>query len=269
MEKQLKYKDINVNYRICGEGEFVFLIHGFCEDQSMWGELVEKLSTQYTVVTPDLPGFGKSSLSQEDLTIIWMAEMMNAIMNTEKIEKCTMMGHSLGGYVSIHFAELFPHKVHALGFINSHVFEDGEEKKMNRKKSIDFIKRHTAKLFIRELINNLFSETFKLEQKELVLSLISNAQQNISDQAVIASLNAMAGRANKKNVLKKFNKPVLFLIGEIDATIPIEQSMQQVSLPSQSDIHIRKHIAHMSIYEDSMYSTNAILAFLERNRQFI
>lgn len=265
MEKQIVYKDITVNYEKQGKGEAVFFIHGFCEDHTMWEAIIPKLTKEYSILCPDLPGFGKSSLGNEPLSIVWMAEMIDFILRCEKIETCTIIGHSLGAYVGIHFAELYPDKIKALGFINSHVFDDGEEKRMNRKKSIEFIRNHTAKLFIRELINNLFSERFKKDHKDTVLALIKEAQLNITDEAVIANLQAMAARADKQDVLKKFRKPVLFLIGEEDATIPIEQSMRQVSFPMQSDIHVRQCVAHMSIYEDRAYSIEAIYSFLRRN----
>ncbi len=264
MLEEILYRNSRIKYAKVGAGKPVFLIHGFCEDHTMFDGMIDSLAAKYTIICPDLPGFGASELSEETLTIDWMANLMNAILEKENYALATMIGHSLGGYIAIHFAALYPEKTAALGFINSHVFDDGEERKQNREKSIDFIKKHTARLFIRELINNLFSEAYKKEHADVVIDLIKNAQETISDAAVIAALEAMRNREDKSETLKDFTKPVLFIIGKKDTTIPLIQSLSQISLPAQSDIHIRGEAAHMSVYEDKEYTQNCLLNFLNR-----
>jgi len=264
MLEEILYRNSRIKYAKVGAGKPVFLIHGFCEDHTMFDGMIDALAARYTIICPDLPGFGGSALSEETLTIDWMATLMNAILEKENFSSATLIGHSLGGYIAIHFAALYPEKTAALGFINSHVFDDGDERKQNREKSIDFIKKHTARLFIRELINNLFSEEYKKVHPEVVIALIKSAQETISDAAVIAALEAMRNREDKSETLEAFTKPVLFIIGKNDTTIPLTQSLSQVSLPAQSDIHIRGEAAHMSVYEDKEYTQNCLLNFLNR-----
>jgi pimeloyl-ACP methyl ester carboxylesterase len=264
MLEEILYRNSLIKYAKVGAGKPVFLIHGFCEDHTMFDGIIDSLASTCTIICPDLPGFGGSALSEETLTIDWMAALMNAILEKENFSSATLIGHSLGGYIAIHFAALYPEKTAALGFINSHVFDDGDERKQNREKSIDFIKKHTARLFIRELINNLFSEEYKKEHTEVVIALIKNAQETISDVAVIAALEAMRNREDKSETLERFTKPLLFIIGKKDTTIPLAQSLSQVSLPAQSDIHIRCEAAHMSVYEDKEYTQNCLLNFLNR-----
>jgi len=264
MLEEILYRNSRIKYAKVGAGSPVFLIHGFCEDHTMFDGMIDALAARYTIICPDLPGFGASELGGEKLTVDSMATLMNAIMEKENYTAATMIGHSLGGYIAIHFAALYPEKTAALGFINSHVFDDGEERKQNREKSIDFIKKHTARLFIRELINNLFSEAYKKEHADLIVELIKNAQETISDAAVVAALEAMKDREDKSETLRSFTKPVLFIIGKKDGTIPLTQSLSQISLPMQSDIHIRSEAAHMSVYEDADYTINCLLNFLNR-----
>ena len=264
MLEEILYRNCRIRYAKVGVGKPVFLIHGFCEDHTMFDGLMESLTSKYTIICPDLPGFGDSELAEETLTIDWMATLMNAIMEKENYASAIIIGHSLGGYIAIHFAGLYPEKTAALGFINSHVYADDEDRKQNRQKSIDFIQKHSARLFIRELINNLFSDEYKKTHADVVNELIKKAQETISDLAVIAALEAMKNREDKSKTLMEFTKPVLFIIGKKDTTIPLTQSLSQISLPAQSDIHIRADAAHMSVYEDKDYTLTCLLNFLNR-----
>lgn len=264
MLKEILYRNCAIKYAKLGAGKPVFLIHGFCEDHMMFDGMIDSLAAKYTVICPDLPGFGASELSEETLTIEWMANLMDAILEKENYASVTMIGHSLGGYIAIHFADMYPEKTAALGFINSHVYADDEERKQNRQKSIDFIQKHSARLFIRELINNLFSDEYKKTHADVVNELIKKAQETISDLAVIAALEAMKTREDKSKTLMEFTKPVLFIIGKKDSTIPLTQSLSQISLPSQSDIHISADAAHMSVYEDKEDTLACLLNFLNR-----
>ena len=255
-------KDIQVAYERIGSGHTIVLIHGFCEDKSMWTNIIEPLKAKFELLLIDLPGYGESTATKEQLSITWMAKMVDAILTYEKIIKCTMMGHSLGAYVSIHFAELYPNKLKGLGFINSHVYADDDEKKINRNKSIQFIEKHTAKLFIRELFNNLFTDQYKKTNPDILKKLIHNAQETISDHTIINTLIAMRDRADKSAVLSKLDCPVLFIIGKLDTTIALETSLNQTHLSSVNQVDIRENVAHMSVFEDTLNTINVITNFV-------
>lgn len=262
MKKNIPYKDIQVAYNIIGKGNTLVFIHGFCENSSMWNPLIDKLENQFQLIFIDLPGYGSSSSTQELLSITWMAEMVKAVLDEEQINSCIMMGHSLGGYVSIHFAEMYPNILKGIGFINSHVYADDTDKKNNRDKSIQFIEKHTAKLFIRELFNNLFTESYKKTNPEIVKNLIQDAQVNIQDRTIINTLIAMRDRQDKSSILKQINCPALFIIGKEDQTIPLNMSLDQSYLANVNQVYIRENMAHMSIFEDTDFSIEAIEKFV-------
>ena len=83
------------------------LIHGFVEEGSMWDNVAKALSKSCQLIIPDLPGFGKSPLTTSSLSMEYYADEIYALLKIEKVKQCVMLGHSMGGYVTLHFAEKY------------------------------------------------------------------------------------------------------------------------------------------------------------------
>jgi pimeloyl-ACP methyl ester carboxylesterase len=137
------FKETSIAYQIYGRGPAVVFLHGYCEDSFIWQSGIKRWSKTHTCITIDLPGFGKSSLG-ENYTITDLGDMVAQLLGLLSIAKCTIIGHSMGGYAALAFAAEYPTLLSGVGLIHSHCFEDSEQKKANRKKSIDFINRHGA-----------------------------------------------------------------------------------------------------------------------------
>src|ERR1044072_7106334 len=149
-EHALIEKDLSLFYRIVGKGEPVILVHGFAEDGSIWDGLADELGKEYAVIIPDLAGSGRSTGSMEQVSMDSMAEQINMILEKEKIASCIMIGHSMGGYITLAFAEKFPEKLKGLGLFHSTAFADSDEKKAARNKNVEFIKKNGSAKFIEQ-----------------------------------------------------------------------------------------------------------------------
>src|SRR5688500_13490200 len=108
--RSVEFKGNTISYYIAGNGPLVMLIHGFAEDSRIWDGQVEQLQTNFQVIVPDLPGCGRSEFigkgdEADHLSIGELAELADNILIDEKVEKCTMIGHSMGGYISLAYAE--------------------------------------------------------------------------------------------------------------------------------------------------------------------
>lgn len=262
MLKKYSFRNCNIFYTIDGSGAALVLLHGFCENYSMWNDVIANLKNTYQVVAINLPGHGGSDLPKEQFDIYYMADMVKEIAESESILSYTLLGHSLGAYVGLHLAHKYPNILQGLGFINSHAFDDDEMKKQNRDKSIQFIQKHGTRHFIRELFHNLFTDTFKKSKQDVLHELIAHAQTQISSDTLIACLTAMRNRKDLSATLSTISIPILFLIGKEDQTISYDVSLKQCHLPSISDVHIRESVSHMSLYEDAEYSIKTIESFL-------
>lgn len=255
--KTFTYQTSSIFYRTIGKGKPIVLIHGFAEDGDVWKNQIEFLKNNFQLIIPDLPGTGKSEMI-DDMSIEAMAEVIKAIADTEKIETCIMLGHSMGGYISLAFAEKYPAMLSSIALVHSSAFADSDEKKANRLKSIGFVKKNGAFEFLKAVIIDLFTETWAANNPELFGMQIEKSRLFINE-AIIAYYHAMINRPDRTAVLKNFSKPILFIIGEHDKAVPFEQSMQQCYLPDTSHIHILRNSAHMGMLEEADKVNQALL----------
>ena len=155
----------------------------------------------------------------------------------------------MGGYISLAFAKKYPEYLDALGLVHSTAYADSEEKKEVRKKGIEFIKQHGAFKFLKTTIPNLYSSHFKETQPGFVEKQIDRLN-DFTAPALIAYYTAMMERPDRIEVLKTATTPVLFIIGEYDYAIPLEESLRQCHLPEISYIHFLKKSGHMGMLEE-------------------
>jgi pimeloyl-ACP methyl ester carboxylesterase len=252
MEKVCKYKNGTIAYGMEGNGPVVMLIHGFGEDASIWNNQVQYLQSNYTVITPFIPGTGKSTLLQSEndnpIEIKDYAIALHAIVEAENITSLVMLGHSLGGYITLAFAEIYPSLLKGFGLVHSTAFADSEEKKANRLKGIRIMQDYGAFAFIKTTIPNLFGANFKAAFPEKVDLLI--AQANVFNTTVCQQYyEAMRIRPDRTNVLKNAGCPVLFNIGTEDIAAPINDVLQQSHLPACSYVNILENVGHMGMLE--------------------
>jgi pimeloyl-ACP methyl ester carboxylesterase len=268
--KSITSQSSKIFYRITGKGKPVVLIHGFGEDGNIWDKQVEFLKDQFTLIIPDLPGSGKSSVLSSQLAarlpdgqvgIEDYAEVMNAILVEERIKQCSMIGHSMGGYITLAFAEKYPRLLSSFGLIHSSAFADSEEKKAARLKSIEFINKHGAFEFMKATIQGLFSEYWSKDHQPEIDALIEKSK-NFTAEAIIQYYRAMINRPGRTAVLENFSHPILFISGELDKAVPFTQSMQQSHLPNLSYITILRNSAHMGMWEETGKVNTSLLDFL-------
>ena len=261
MQQKLLGADHSLSYFITGKGDrSIILIHGFGEDSRIWKHQINFLENDFRLYIPDLPGTGESKIGNKELSMESMAEMIRQMMDEEKISQCIMLGHSMGGYVTLAFADLYPERLSAFGLIHSTAYADSEEKKAARQKSIGFIKEHTAAEFMKTTIPNLFSQSFNTEHKEQVDKLIEQGNQ-FTAEALIAYYTAMINRPNRSHILQKTTVPVLFFIGEEDKAVNPKDAIAQTALPTVCMAKLVPGIAHMGMLEATTELNQTIKEF--------
>jgi len=261
--KSITYQSAKIFYRVAGSGKPMILIHGFAEDGEVWNNQIEFLKNNFQLIIPDLPGSGKSEMI-DNMSIEGMAELIKELINNEfefplhGAEGVALAGHSMGGYISLAFAEKYPSLVSSIAMVHSSAFADSEEKKANRLKSIEFVKKNRAFEFLKAVIVDLFTEDFYNNNRDIVDIQIEKAKF-FTDDAIIAYYHAMINRPDRTSVLKNFNKPVHFIIGQHDKAVPFGDSLKQCYLPAQSYISILRNSAHMGMFEEPEKLNNALL----------
>ena len=243
----LQHNNHQLHYTDTGAGPALVFIHGFCEDSGMWDGLAAHFKDRYRVICIDLPGFGRSE-AVKDISIKGMAEAVHAVVKALQPGPVALLGHSMGGYTALAYAEAWSGEVSALGLIHSHPFPDDEEKKENRAKSMEFVERNGSAPYVKPLIPSLFAPDFAAAHPEIIQPLIDRASQ-YDPEGIRAALNAMRLRPDRSEVLRKAAFPVLFVIGTEDQAIPTELSRQQTALPPVAAIHYLEGVGHMGMFE--------------------
>jgi len=272
-EKNITINDKQVYYSVYGKGKPLMFLHGFAEDGDVWKYQLKDLLPDYYVIVPDLPGSGRSGMT-EDMSIAGMAGCIKKIVDQELAANAslaeggiTMIGHSMGGYITLAFAAKYPELLAGFGLFHSTAFADTEEKKATRRRGIEFIQTHGSYEFIKQSTPNLFTEEFRIKNDIEVAKMMAQ-YSHFDPAALVAYYEAMIQRPNLTVVLQSFNKPILFIIGKQDKAIPFEDSMKQCHLPQMASIHILEKAAHMGMWEEKEKSSQALLSFLQQVQQF-
>ena len=268
MQKKLNYPVslilqplCSISYEVIGKGEPVVLLHGFGEDRTVWDTLVPSLQDNYKLIIPDLPGSGESTILKKDrILMIDFAHCLKAILDKEKIKKCTLIGHSMGGYITMAFAEKYPESLKAYGLFSSTAVADSEEKKETRTKAISFIKENGTEAFLKTALPNEFADIKK--SKKLIDQLLEKGK-NFEPKALTQYYRAMMSRPDRSSVLKRSTVPVLFIFGQYDNLIPLEDGMKLTTLPEQAHVHVLKNSGHMGMLEEPKESAKILNKFLQ------
>lgn len=259
------FRDVQVHYDVAGEGEPVMLVHGFGEDRSIWHQQVSHLKNKFRLIVPDIPGSGDTELLKADASsgfiIDLYAEVLKGILDQEAISEASVIGHSMGGYIALAFAANYPDRLNGLGLFHSTAFADSSERISMRRKGIEFIRKHGAEAFLRQSIPNLFAQTFLEKHPEKVSDLM-NKSGNFSADSLVQYYEAMMQRPDRTDVLRNCRKPVLFISGEEDKSVYLQDSLKQFHLPSVSIVKIFKNVAHMGMWEREIESNSTLDKFL-------
>ena len=249
---------MEMNYRKMGKGTPVMLVHGYGENQHTWDAILKYLPKQFKYIIPDLPGFGNQPV-KDPVTMELFAKYLDDILVKEKIKKVILLGHSMGGYVTIAFAKKYPEKLKAIGLLHSHVYADSEEQIAARKKAIAFIKKNGAIIYLKDFVKNLFAAT---TNKKIIADHLATIIHT-TPEGLTASLNAMIKRKDTSAVLKSIQVPVLFLFGQEDKIMPLQKMLKQCALPDQCTVEILEKSGHMGMLEETKRFGKIVGEFLK------
>lgn len=254
--KEINYQSRRLVYRTKGSGPLVVLLHGFGEEGNVWRAQFDNFP-DHQLLIPDLPGSGESEMI-EDMTMEGLADAIKELIdNVRPNEKFTLIGHSMGGYVTLAFAEKNLDSLAAFGLFHSTAFPDSEEKRETRRKGIRFIRDHDAFEFLKTTTQNLFAPKTKQGKGILIDEQLATVR-NFSAEALVSYYEAMMQRPDRTEVLRRSRVPVLFVLGKYDAAVPVEDGWKLCHLPQLSYIHLLENSGHMGMLEE-VNETNQLL----------
>lgn len=241
-----------------GEGPVVVLVHGFGEDSRVWAGQVTAFAG-YRLLVPDLPGSGASEavddMSMEGLAAV-LHRWLEGLLSPD--EKFALVGHSMGGYITLAYAERWPGQLAGWGLFHSSAFADPAEKKAVRQKGIAFAREHGAPAFFKTSTANLYAPSTREERPQLIDEQLTWLR-NFSTASLVSYYEAMMNRPDRTSVLQQASVPVLLVLGRHDTAVPFEDGLKQTKLPQLSYIHVLERSGHMGMREEEQQA-NAILS---------
>lgn len=253
------YKNIQVSFSDTGKGTAVVLLHGFLENSTMWKALTPALARKYRVVSIDLLGHGGTDCLGYVHGMEDNADLVHAVLAELKIRKAVFVGHSMGGYVALAFAELYPDMVKGIALINSTSRADSEERRVNRDRAIVAVKQNHAN-FVRMSISNLFSADNRVRLAE-VIEEVKQEALTTPLQGIVASLEGMKIRKDREVLLHFAPYPILLVLGEKDEVLKYDENRSQIE---GTDVRLVTFPdGHMSHIENREELENTLLDFLK------
>ncbi len=264
MKKQISHKGTEIIYTVTGSGNTVVFLHGFLEDLTMWDSFATKLSASNKVVAIDLPGFGDSGMISTEHTMGLMADAVAAVIENENIQVCTMVGHSMGGYVTLAFADSYSDKLSGIVLFHSQAAADDDKTKENRNRTIKIVENNHVN-FISSFIPSLFTDENAIIYSDKIQQITQRSLRT-KNEGVIAALAGMRDRNNYLALLSELEIPVLFIAGKGDLRIPLGKIVEQIILPKVSLSLILERVGHMGFIEADEITYNAVAQFVENNK---
>jgi pimeloyl-ACP methyl ester carboxylesterase len=255
MQQFVTYKNIEIAYSVSGSGNALVLLHGFLETSTMWKSYADIFSKTHKVITIDLLGHGKTPCLGYIHSMEEMAETVFAVLTALRLRKIHMAGHSMGGYVALAFAELYPDYIKGLCLINSTARADSGERKMNRDRAINAVK-YNHKQFIRLAITNLFRPKNRKIFAENIKEVKKEAL-TISLQGIVAALEGMKIREDREVLLHFSPYKKMMIIGKCDPVLVYEELIDQTQ-NSEVDVRVFPdgHMSHIENKDELTRSLN-------------
>lgn len=257
----LQFKGGRVHYSDSGNGSVIVLLHGYLESSEVWNGFEEKLASKFRVISVDLPGHGLSDVYGDTHTMEFMATAIKELLDSQGIKKVCLVGHSLGGYVTLAFLELFNEYLSGYCLFHSQPFADLPEALEKRKREIEIVKTGKKNLMYPDNVIRMFA-TSNLENFSDALQRSKDIASRIPGEGIIAILNGMMIRPSRLSVMEEGRVPCLWVLGSMDNYIPCNLIQTKVFLPANARVVVLKNSGHIGFVEEEDKSVQIISDFV-------
>jgi pimeloyl-ACP methyl ester carboxylesterase len=249
MNREILFRNAKISFTDKGKGRVVVLLHGFLGSKEIWNRLHTILAVNFRVIAVDLPGHGSSDCFGYQHSMKLMAQAVNEVMNSLNLKQYVIIGHSMGGYVALSFAELYSEKLRGLCLFHSSSLADSEQKKIDRGRAVMAVKSNHD-LFVKETITHLFSpNNIKSHEKEILFA--KEIANNISMRGMVAALEGMKDRLPKDHILKYAKFSIMMVIGKQDNVFKWSDLLDQANYIKNKTVLLLENSGHMGFIEET------------------
>ncbi len=233
---------IGLYYEEHGKGLPLVLLHGYPLDHTIWDGVVSRLQSQARVITPDLRGHGLSDAPQGPYTMRLMASDVAALLDRLEIQQVVLAGHSMGGYISLAFAQAYPDRLLGLGMISSQAAADTPESKAARYKTARAVEKDGVGVVAESMPSRLTSQPAYIARlHELILKM--------KPAGVIGDLQGIAERAELSEWISQMCLPTAVIAGDADALVPLARAREMAAKMPNAVLTVIQGAGHMPMLE--------------------
>ena len=260
MEKHISYKGGKIYFTDSGKGRCLVFLHGFLGAKEIWDGVKIELEKKFRVICIDLPGHGKSGNFGYFHSMELMADCVQGVLSSLRLRKAILLGHSMGGYVALAFAERFPDSLKGLGLINSTSYSDSPEKKRDRTRAIELVK-NTQRVYTRNTIKNLFSD-LNVDSKKKEIEFALQIALHTPQRGIVSALEGMKERKDRSILLRHSSYPVWFVLGKKDNVLKQKDIEEQIGLTKTQNVLLLEKDGHMSFLENEKEFLSSLYSFI-------
>jgi 3-oxoadipate enol-lactonase len=251
-----------VTYRAVGTGPVVVLLHAFPLDSGMFESQTAALKDRYRVIAPDLPGFGGSD-GAAGWSVDGAAERVSELLDHLGVqERVVVGGVSMGGYVSLAFARLYPQRTRALILADTKADPDDEQARAGRDKMIQLVTENGVSAVVEQTMPKLVSSGTLTNKPEVVANVRELAGRQKSE-GVAAALAALRDRPDARPGLPHVSCPTLVMVGEHDGLTPPDKAKEMTDGIPNARLLTIPTAGHLSNLENPTAFNAGVREFLD------
>jgi len=240
----------------------IIFIHGFPLNKSMWDKQMDALKDKYRVIAYDIRGHGESESGISTFSIELFTSDLLYLMDVLKIEKASVCGLSMGGYIALNAITNYPQRFESLVLCDTNCIADTLETIQSRLSASDSISEDGINNYAAESVKHLFapeSFTSRMDEIDAVKEMI----QNTSEETLIKTLMALCVREQTCSLIHQIKVPTLILVGEEDKITPPAAAKFMHAKIKDSILHVIEHAGHLSNLENTEDFNDQLTGFFD------
>lgn len=245
-------------YLDAGKGEPLVLVHGFPLDGQVWERVAPRLADKVRVLTPDLPGFGRS-FATGAFTMDSLADALVEMLDQLKIERATFAGLSMGGYVLQSLVRRHPMRVSKLIFVDTRANADDEAGRAGRDKMIELVKEKGTAGVVEQMLPKMLAPATFAAQPEVV-SKLRDIMLACPPGTIANACAAMRDRADFTPMLASLPCPLQVIVGQHDAIASAEVARAIAGAAKGARLDVIEEAGHISPLERPDVVAEAMLS---------
>ncbi len=240
------------------------LIHGFPHDHRVWEFQLNAFPDHIHVLAPDLRGFGNDR--QKLPEVMTMEEYASGILGSldrSGIERVTLCGLSMGGYVSMAFLDRYPDRVRSLILCNTKASADEAEARQNRYKVAEQAFDPGVAVIARGMISKMLTDRTRAE-RPAIADGIEKMMAGQRPEAVAAASRGMAQRPDRREWLRGLKIPATIITGNEDRLMDLATSREMHEAIAGSELVVIDGAAHLTNVDRPAEFNQAVIAHFDR-----